>query len=115
MTKMQVTNVRREASRDKMTYHLIVTKDGEPRTLLTPIEKVMGPPQFRAGRPIEQYAFRVAGRSVERFADAAAIVLKRHHVAMLVTEEDQEYVQRAFAIMRGDEELRPAKLMVAAA
>jgi hypothetical protein len=55
-----------------------------------------------------QYAFKVGGKTVERFADAAALVMKKHHVELAGNEtaNAQIYVQRATAILEGRDTLR---------
>lgn len=99
---------------DKFRQLVVVQGEGKTavrRVLSTPITKVEWNPQFRFGgspRLVEQYCFRVDGKTVERFADAAALVMKKHHVTMGNVEESslQTYVQRALRIMRGEEALR---------
>jgi len=78
-------------------------------TLSTPITKVNWALKFRHGNrhiPVEQYAFQVDGRTVERFADATALVLKKHHVDLSPLNNWQKYVMRASLIMTGKELLR---------
>jgi len=81
------------------------------QVLSTPIVKIQGPDAFRHGPahvPVEQYGFRVGSRTVERFADAAALVLRKHKVRLSQPDAEgvQQYVRRAFAIIEGEEELR---------
>jgi len=84
------------------------------RTMLsTPITKVVSGVAFRLGGkhiPVEQYHFEVGKQKVQRFADATALVLKRHFVVMddEAVAQSQDYVQRAFAILSGKEVLRMA-------
>lgn len=89
-------------------------KNAVREVLSTSITKVKGPEQFRHGAahtPVEQYAFQVGAKTVERFADAAALVLRKHKVRLALPNDDgvQEYVKRAFDIVEGREELRIVK------
>lgn len=77
--------------------------------LTTPITKIEWGLQFRYGAahtPVEQYAFQVGKTVYERFADATAAVLKRHHVKLPVLGTHQIYVRRALDILAGVDELR---------
>jgi len=90
------------------------------KLLDTPITKMQWGPEFRHGAnhiPVEQYAFTVDGVTYERFADATAVVLKKHKVTVLEFEggAHQIYVQRALNVLRGDEKLRTVTLPESAA
>lgn len=103
MAKMIVTDLVRRTS-TKNTFHIVVTKaaGGDPVELSTPIVKVTEPLEYRkvGARtvPVEQYAFEVAGKKVDRFADATAIVLKRHQVQIAEGVKIPTYAQKAVAI-----------------
>lgn len=60
--------------------------------------------------PVEQYAFKVDGKVVARFADAASLVLKKHHVHL--SEEalaaSQVYIRKAVSIASGKEPIKMA-------
>jgi len=117
MAKMTPDRVKRTGSASTSLRQLVAVWNGEPgkrdteRTLGTPINKVAYKADtafrsFGGNRPIEQYAFEVAGKFVERFADATALVLKRHHVQVEVTDDSPTYVKRALAMIAGTEEVR---------
>jgi len=120
MTKSIVTSIHRTGSATSVLRHLVVQKgegkNAEFVTLSTPITKVSLPEAFaKAGGktiPIEQYGFKVGAKTVQRFADAAALVFKRHFVTMSDENiaEAQIYVKRAFAIVAGTESLREVDL-----
>jgi len=89
-------------------------KDAVREVLSTPITKIKGPEQFRHGGshiPVEQYGFQVGAKTVERFADAAALVLRKHQVVLALPKDDsvQEYVKRAYRIIDGKDVLRLLK------
>jgi len=89
-------------------------KNAVREVLSTPITKIKGPEAFRFGAahtPVEQYGFQVGAKTVERFADAAALVLRKHQVRLALPNDEgvQEYVQRAFRIIEGKEKLRILK------
>lgn len=118
MSKKIVDTIRRTGTASSPTRFIVTIqgsgKDAVRTTLSTPITKVKGPEQFRHGGahvPMEQYAFQVGSTTYERFADAAAVVLKRHHVELAQPDASdvQEYVQKAFKIIRGEEKLRILK------
>jgi hypothetical protein len=111
MSKMIVDAIRRTGTASSPFRQLVVIQGDHRRTLGTPINKISWFPQFRHGAsktPIEQYVFQVDGKIVERFADATALVLKKHHVeieANVPEDELQIYVRKARAIMAGTEPL----------
>lgn len=101
MAKMIVTEVSRKTT-EKNTFRIAVTKaSGDEVTLSTPIVKVIGEPEYRkvGARtvPVEQYGFEVAGKKVDRFADATAIVLKRHQIEIAEGAKVPTYVEKAVA------------------
>lgn len=115
MTTKIVDTIRRTGTATSPIRQLIVVqgsgKHAVETVLSTSIEKIKGAEAFRFGgspRPMEQYAFRVGKTVVERFADAAALVLRRHHVSLAdpAADDHQEYVKRAFAILAGTEAMR---------
>lgn len=111
MAQKITASIRRTGRSTSAIRQLVaVSPDGTETVLSTPIEKVSFGLAFRHGGravPVEQYAFKVLGKTYERFADAASIVLKRHHVTLEGDLSDhQEYVQRAIKILRGEEQLR---------
>lgn len=114
MTTKIVDFVRRTGSATSAMRQIVVVqgegKNAVETVLKTPIEKIEWGTAFRNGAshvPIEQYAFRVGVKTVERFADATALVLKRHNVTVAgVLEDHQAYVQKAIAILNGTEELK---------
>lgn len=115
MNKMLVNAIRRTGSATSPIRQLIAVqgegKDAVERVLSTVIEKIEWGFEFRFGgshTPVEQYAFRVRGKTYERFADAAAVVMKIHHIELAENEviEAQIYVQRAVAILKGQDDLR---------
>jgi hypothetical protein len=114
MAKKTVDFIRRTGTATSPIRQIICVngrgKAAVEKTLSTPIEKVELPhPQFRAmgagSSPIEQYAFRIGNKTVSRFADACALVLKRHHIEVADAEEDgqQAYVRKALRKIRGQE------------
>jgi hypothetical protein len=113
MANMQAVKITRTAVSDNVRLLEVHTADGEVRVLGTEIHKVRLPEAFiKAGGktvPVEQYAFKVGGMVVARFADATALVFKRHHIAISQDAEgSQNYVREALAIIRGEKELRLA-------
>lgn len=89
MAQKLVDSIRRTGTSTSPIRQLVVVqgsgKNAVETVLSTPIEKIDMGLSFRNGgarTPIEQYAFRVGGKTVERFADAAALVFKRHHIAL---------------------------------
>lgn len=89
-------------------------KNAVREVLGTQIIKIKGPEQFRHGAdhiPVEQYGFQVGARTVERFADATALVLRKHRVVLALPDDEsvQEYVKRAYRIIAGKETLRILK------
>lgn len=111
MSKMFVDAVRRSGSADRPFRQLEVVQGKSRLVLDTAIKKISWAPEFRHGasaRPIEQYIFQVGDKVVERFADATALVLKRHNVefeANVPRDELQTYVRKALEIMEGKEPL----------
>lgn len=115
MNKKLVNSIYRTGTSKTATRRLVVTqgtgKNAVTTVLSTPIEKIEMGLSFRNGRsrtPIEQYMFRVGKRHVERFADAAALVLKKHHIALDENAKVPAYVQHAFNIMNGNAAIREA-------
>lgn len=116
MAKKIVDTIRRTGNSKTAIRQIVVVqgsgKSAVETVLSTPITKIDMGMSFRNGgrrTPIEQYAFKVGKRTVERFADAAALVLKKHNIALAgQMEEAQTYVQRAFAIVQGKDEIREA-------
>jgi len=94
-------------------------KNKKESILSTPIKKIAWALEFRFGAkpaPMEQYAFQVGARTVARFADAAALVLKRHHVEIRESADEMaKYLVKALAILDGDEELQEVELPEGAA
>jgi len=118
MTKKIVDTIRRTGNAKSPSRYIEVIqgsgKHADRQVLSTAITKVQGDEQFRHGAlriPIEQYAFKVGTKTVERFADAAALVLRKHQVVLANPEADdvQEYVKRAYAIINGTDKLRVLK------
>jgi len=115
--EMIVDRVYRTGTAESRTRSLVVVtgkgSDKVERQLSTPIEKIEWMPEFRiAGTsraPIEQYGFKVGAKTVMRFADATALVLKRHHVR-ISGKVKQAYVRKAFRIIDGREDLRLAEV-----
>jgi len=94
--------------------HDTKTSKAERVTFSTPIIKVAGPDQFRQSggrRPIEQYAFMVRKTTYERFAGAAAAVLRIHHASLKNPEAEdvQEYLKVATKINAGEIEAKILK------
>ena len=117
MATKTVDQIRRTGSGTSKIRQIVVVqgsgKTAVETVLSTPIEKISKGLAFRHGAarvPVEQYAFKVGAKTVERFADAAALVLKRHHIELASDEGAQTYVKRAFEILRGREELRTSEL-----
>jgi hypothetical protein len=108
---MIVDGIRRTGSATSPFRQLEVLQGDNRRVLSTPITKISWDLEFRGGAtatPIEQYVFKVDGKIVERFADATALVLKKHHVeidASVPASELQIYVKKALAIMKGTDQL----------
>jgi len=118
MAKKIVDTIRRTGSAQSSTRYIeVITgsgKDAVREVLKTAIKKIKGPEQFRHGGshiPVEQYGFQVGVKTVERFADATALVLRKHRVALAQPKADdvQEYVKRAYRIIDGKEKLRVMK------
>jgi len=115
--EMVVDRVYRTGKAEDRVRSLVVVigfgKEAQERQLSTPIEKVEWEPAYRiggAGRsPVEQYGFKVGSKLVMRFADATALVLRRHHVK-IAGEPSQAYVKKALRINEGKEELRLAEV-----
>lgn len=103
MAKMIVTEVSRKVA-SKGQFVIAVTKaSGEEATLATTIQRIQrDAPEFRkiGGRtyPVDQYAFEVNGKTVDRFADATAIVLKRHNIEIAEGAKVPTYVSKAVAL-----------------
>lgn len=78
----------------------------------TEIEKVKMPEKFAKLQghtaPIEQYGFKIGNFVGERFADAAAVVLRDHRIEIPEAGLDQKqaYVQAAVKIMKGERPLK---------
>jgi hypothetical protein len=115
MANKIVDYIRRTGSATSPVRNLVVVqgtgKSAVETVLSTSITKLSWGLAFRHGAaatPVEQYAFQVGKRVFERFADAAAVVLKRHNIELAANELDsaQTYVQDAFKILRGEQELR---------
>ena len=112
MGKKIVDTIRRTGNAQSSTRYIEVIqgsgKNAVREVLGTPITKIKGPEQFRHGAehvPVEQYGFTIGAKSVERFADAAALVLRKHQVRLALPNDDdvQEYVKRAYRIIDGKE------------
>jgi len=84
-------------------------RDKEEKQLSTPITKIGWKPEFRHGlrrTPVEQYAFKVGKQTVERFADATALVMRKHQVELEdPTEGHQGYVKQALKMIAGQEKI----------
>lgn len=116
MANMTVNAIRRTGTATAPFRQLeVIQGEGKRavrRVLSTPITKLGWAPAFRHGAsavPMEQYCFEVDGKVVERFADATAMVLKKHHVILdenVPLDELQAYVRKAVAIMRGEDTIR---------
>jgi len=111
----EVSWVRRTGTIDSPVRRIEVgpADDRQGRVLSTPITKIEWGVSFRKGGgtfPIEQYAFEVDGKAYERFADATARVLTKHRVRFATLAGHQQYVERALAIMRGEETYRIAEV-----
>jgi hypothetical protein len=118
MTTKLVDAVARHAVRDgagKTTNQRVLSvtqgrgKDAKTVVLSTPIVKIDWGTSFRAlggATPMEQYTFQVDRRQVERFADAAALVLRKHHVQVADGAEVPTYLQEAIARLRGEKPIK---------
>jgi len=118
MGKKVVDTIRRTGNASSPTRFIEVIigsgKNAVREVLSTPISKIKGPEQFRHGGehiPVEQYGFQVGVKTVERFADATALVLRKHRVILALPKDDsvQEYVKRAYRIIDGKDTLRTLK------
>ena len=118
MGKKVVDVIRRTGNAQSPTRYIEVImgsgKSAVREVLKTAITKIKGQEQFRHGAahvPVEQYGFQVGAKSVERFADAAALVLRKHRVVLALPKDEdvQEYVKRAYRIIDGKETLRILK------
>lgn len=112
MSKLTATSLRRTGTVTSPIRQIVVVqgtgRDAVERILSTPIEKIQWGVEFRHGAapaPMEQYAFRVGKTVVERFADATALVMKKHHV-VLEPGTHQEYVVVAQDILKSLKPLR---------
>ena len=119
MTSKVVDQIKRTGTSQSPMRQLVVVqgsgKDKVEVVLSTPIEKLTAPNAFRKGgggnKPVEQYGFKVGAKRVYRFADATALVMRKHHITLAPNAEDVPlYVQHAIAILDGKEQLRPADL-----
>lgn len=122
-----ICKITRKASGPSARYIAVHQPSSNPkvkfttRLLGTRIVKVELPEKFAKLRgmtaPIEQYAFKVDDRIVLRFADATAIVLKKHHVAVNAADLDtkQIYLVKALAILAGEEPIRDVTADMASA
>ena len=114
MTTKTIDSIHRTGNSSSAIRHLVAVigtgRDRDEQILSTPITKIQWAPEFRGGQnaaPMEQYAFRVGKRVVERFADAAALVIRKHHIKIEMAEEEMaQYVRKAVRMARGDEEIR---------
>lgn len=118
MTAKTVDSIRRTGRATSKTRQIVVVqgsgKHAVETVLSTTITKIDCGLQFRFGAarvPVEQYAFKVGAKTVERFADATALVLKRHNIVLSGNAaEAQTYVQKAFDIVNGKAELHEVNL-----
>lgn len=108
MAKMQLKTARR--TKVSPTHFAIVgvrATNGEEIQLTTLVEKTIQPAEYRkvGGKviPVEQYAFKVGTKVVDRFADAAALVMKRHNIEIVDGAEIPAYLAKAVAINAGVE------------
>lgn len=102
MAKLQITALRRTAIAKDDFRIVVIDKDGEERTLSTPIAKLNKGTAFRKTggvRPIEQYGFQVGKKEVERFDEAAALVMRRHNVQVLEDAKVPAYAARAVEML----------------
>jgi hypothetical protein len=115
MANMQIDFLRRTGSATSAIRQIVAVsghgKQAVEKVLSTPITKITWAPEFRHGgshKPIEQYCFEVRGKRYERFADATAVVMKIHHIAIAPNEVEsaQQYVKQAVAILEGKAPLR---------
>lgn len=118
MGKKVVDVIRRTGNAQSPTRYIeVIRGSGKSATrevLGTAITKIKGPEHFRHGAahvPMEQYGFQVGAKSVERFADAAALVLRKHRIVLALPKDDdvQEYVKKAYRIIDGKDKLRILK------
>jgi hypothetical protein len=118
-SQMKVISITRKAvvhEPNATVYQLFVTKQAkvegqepEVTALSTKIEKVTTETVVTGGaarRPIEQYSFRVGARLVLRFADAVALVAKKHRLDLNGVLKPPTYVQEAAAMLREEKEIR---------
>jgi len=101
MSKMQITAFSRRAV-EKDTFQIVVIKkNGEEVALKTLVTKINKGMDFRKGAktfPVEQYEFDVAGKKVDRFDQAAALIMKRHQIELVEDAKVPAYVVRAAAL-----------------
>lgn len=117
MAQKIVDTIHRTGNSTSPIRQLVVTqgsgKSAVETVLSTPIQKIEFGLSFRNGgahTPIEQYHFRVGKKVVERFADAVSLVLKKHNIALAGQPDSaQQYIQRAYAIIAGNDSLREVK------
>ena len=118
MGKKVVDVIRRTGNAQSPTRYIEVIrgsgKSAIREVLKTAITKIKGPEHFRHGAnhiPMEQYGFRVGAKTVMRFADATALVLRKHQIVLALPKDEdvQEYVKRAYQIIDGKEDLRLLK------
>lgn len=109
-----VDTIRRTGTKTSPIRHIEVIqgsgKSAVREVLSTEIVKLKAPEQFRNGparTPVEQYHFQVGSKVVERFADAAALVLRKHQIRLADPSAEglQTYVKKAFDIIEGRAEL----------
>jgi len=117
MANMQIDALRRTGSATSANRQLIAVwgegKNRSEKVLSTVITKISWGTQFRHGashKPVEQYCFEVRGKRYARFADAASVVMKIHHIVIAANELEnaQIYVKQAAAILAGTAELQMA-------
>lgn len=105
MASKLIDSIRRTGNSSSSIRQLVVVQ-GEGKAavetvLSTPITKISWGMKYQGGKsakPVEQYAFVVGAKTVERFSDAAALVLKKHNVKFSTPTEDlQTYVKEALA------------------
>lgn len=109
MAMKKVTSItrRRDTVNANIRRIVVTTESGDTQTLSTPIVKISKGFAFRNGRratPVEQYAFQVGAKEVERFDSAVALVMRKHQIK-LVAGADQVYIARAIEILKGEREL----------
>jgi len=119
MSNKIVDAIRRTGRSASPTRQIVVVQGfGKAKVetvLSTKITKISKPDAYRkmGGRnqPVEQYAFRVGDKTVERFADATALVLRKHQVRLSPDiDVKQAYVKKAFDILAGKESLQTASI-----